>query len=114
MIEAHKGLGELVVIVFLGLALASIFMSGRKGLPSWLAGVGHALLGVQILMGIYLIIKYPHAVSWLHPLFALLAVVCVVAVVPLRKRFSRNAAMAMSSAGAGICAVIALAIAMAR
>src|SRR5579875_1571555 len=109
MLEAHKDLGELVVIVFFGLALASIFMSGREGLPSWLASVGHALLGVQIILGIYLIIKHPHAVSWLHPFFAFLAIVCIAAVVPLRKRFSRNAAMAMSTAGAGICAVIALA-----
>lgn len=114
MLEAHKDLGELVVIVFFGLALASMLLAGRQGLPSWLASVGHALLGVQIILGIYLIIKHPHAVSWLHPLFAALAVVCVAAVVPLRKRFSRNAAMAMSTAGAGICAVVALAIAMAR
>lgn len=112
MIDAHRDLGELIVIVYLGIALASLMLAQREGLPAWLTGTAHALLGVQIILGIILYVEHPHAVPWTHPLFAALAVVSVGLMVPLRRRFGRNTGTAISSLLAGIFAVVAVVIAV--
>lgn len=114
MFEAHRGLGELLVVVYLGIAIASFVLARRKGLPAWLTGTAHALLGVQIILGIILYVRNTSAVPWTHPLFGLLAAAALGLVVPLRNRIGRNRAIAVSALTTGICAAIAMAIAMAR
>ncbi|ACZ37758.1 hypothetical protein [Sphaerobacter thermophilus] len=114
MNQAHGGLGELLVIVYLGIAIASWILARRQGLPPWLTGTAHALLGVQIIMGIILFVRNPNLVPWTHVLFGLLTIPAIMLVVPLRQRIGRNPAIAVSSAAAGLCALVAVIIAMTR
>ncbi|MDI3339696.1 MAG: hypothetical protein QJR03_04110 [Sphaerobacter sp.] len=114
MANAHGGLGELLVIVYLGIAIASWILARRQGLPAWLTGTAHALLGVQIIMGIILYIQHPDIMPWTHVLFGLLTIPAIALAIPLRKRVGRNVAVAASSALAGLCALVAVIIAMTR
>lgn len=114
MAQAHGGLGELIAVVYMGLAIAAWILLRRQGLPPWLTGTAHALLGVQILLGIVLFVRNPNLVPWTHVLFGLLTIPALATVVPLRKRFSRNAAVAISSALTGVSALVAVMIAMMR
>ncbi|MBX5444160.1 hypothetical protein [Sphaerobacter sp.] len=114
MNQAHGGLGELLVIVYLGIAIASWILARRQGLPPWLTGTAHALLGVQIIMGIILYVQHPNIMPWTHVLFGLLTIPALLLVIPLRQRIGRNAAIAVSSAAAGLCALVAVIIAMTR
>lgn len=114
MAAAHGGLGELLVVVYLGIAIASWILARRQGLPAWLTGTAHALLGVQIIMGVILFVRYPNIMPWTHVLFGLLTIPAIVLVVPLRKRLGRNPAVAISSAAVGLCALVAVIIAMTR
>ena len=51
---------------------------------------------------------------WTHVLFGLLTIPALLLVIPLRQRIGRNAAIAVSSAAAGLCALVAVIIAMTR
>ena len=114
MAHVHGGLGELIVILYLGIAIASWALARRQGLPAWLTGTAHALLGVQIVLGIILFVRNPHAVPWTHPVFGLLALLALGLMAPLRRRYSRGAAIGISSAVVGLLALVAVTIAVTR
>ncbi len=111
MIEAHGGLGELLVVLYLAVAVGSLLASRRGGLPAWVTGTAHALLGVQIVMGLILLVRYPSAVPWTHPLFGLLTVPALALAAPLRRRFGRARGVALDALLIAVLAGIALAIA---
>lgn len=114
MADAHGGLGELLVVVYLGMAIASLALAQRDGLPPWLTGAAHALLGVQIIMGIILFARNPDIMPWTHAAAGLLTVPALGLLVPLRNRFGRNYARAITFFVVGLLAVIAVVIAMTR
>ena len=74
MAEAHGGLGELLVALYLVIAILSFVLAKRNGLPAWLTGTAHALLGVQLIMGIILYAKHPHIMPVSHVIAALLTI----------------------------------------
>ncbi len=114
MVEAHGGLGELLVALYLVIAILSFVMAKRKGLPAWVTGTAHALLGVQIIMGIILYAKHPHVMPISHVIVALLTLPALGLMVPLRSRLGRARAVGVSTFVVAVLAGIAVTIAMTR
>ncbi|HEX3723948.1 MAG TPA: hypothetical protein VHV31_14250 [Nitrolancea sp.] len=114
MAQAHGGLGELIVLLYLVIAILSFVLAKRNGLPAWVTGTAHALLAVQILMGIILFIRYPHAMPVSHVIAALLTIPAIGLMVPLRKRIGKPRAVGVSALTVTILAMIAVIIAKTR
>src|SRR4051812_24017454 len=92
MFNAHQGLGEILFAIYL-VVLVIVYVMGRQGrvVPSWLTGIAHGLLGLQVLMGIILIAqsKYRNDVPWYHPLLGILAALSLGLTPVMRQRFGR-------------------------
>ncbi len=114
MAEAHGGLGELLVALYLVIAILSFVLAKRNGLPAWLTGTAHALLGVQLIMGIILYAKHPHIMPVSHVIAALLTIPAIGLMVPLRKRLGRAQAVGISASVVTVLAAIAVVIAKTR
>jgi len=114
MVEAHGGLGELLVAVYLAIAILSFVLAKRKGLPAWVTGSAHALLGVQIIMGIILYAEHPHVMPISHVIAALLTLPALGLVAPLRRRMGRAQAVGTSAFIVAVLAAIAVMIAKTR
>ena len=114
MAEAHGGLGELLVALYLVIAILSFVLAKRNGLPAWLTGTAHALLGVQLIMGIILYAKHPHIMPVSHVIAALLTIPALGLMMPLRKRLGRAQAVGISASVITVLAAIAVVIAKTR
>jgi len=114
MANAHGGLGELIVVLYFVIAILSFALAKRNGLPSWVTGTAHALLAVQIIMGIILYIQHPHVMPVSHVIAALLTIPAIGLMVPLRKRIGKPQAVAVSALVVAILATIAVIIAKTR
>ncbi len=114
MTAAHGGLGELLVVLYLAIAILSFVLAKRKGLPAWVTGTAHALLGVQIIMGVILYIQHPHVMPVSHVIAALLTIPVLGLMGPLRRRFGRPQAVGISASIITILAAIAVIIAKTR
>jgi hypothetical protein len=86
MLTIHGTLGEALVVVYILIAIVAAIMANRGGLPAWVTGIGHGLLTVQVLIGIFLFIRNPAAVPWHHIVFGLLTIPALGLMFPLRKR----------------------------
>ncbi len=114
MLEAHGGLGEALVIIYLAIAILSFVLARRKGLPAWVTGTAHALLGVQIIMGIILFAEHPHAMPISHVIVALLTIPALGLMAPLGGRLGRARAVGVSASVVTVLAAIAVVIAKTR
>jgi hypothetical protein len=114
MANAHGGLGELIVVLYFVIAILSFVMAKRNGLPAWVTGTAHALLGVQLIMGVILYIRYPHVMPVSHVIAALLTIPAIGLMVPLRKRIGKPRAVGVSALTVAILATIAVIIAKTR
>ena len=114
MAEAHGGLGELLVVVYLAIAVASLVVANRGGLPAWLTGTAHALLGVQVILGIILYIRNPDIMPWTHALFGLLTIPALALMAPMRRRYGPARGLAVSALAVAILAAVAVGIATMR
>ncbi len=114
MAQAHGGLGELLVALYLVIAILSFVLAKRNGLPAWLTGTAHALLGVQIIMGIILYAKHPHIMPVSHVIAALLTIPALGLMAVLRKRIGRAQAVGVSASIVTVLAAIAVVIAKTR
>ena len=114
MSDAHGGLGELIAVLYLAIAIGSIIMARRGGLPAWVTGTAHALLTVQVILGIILFIRFPDIMPWSHVIFGLLTIPAIGLAVPLRKRLGRARGVAASAAIIFVLSTIAVVIAMTR
>lgn len=113
MESVHRYLGEALFIVYLIAAIIAI-ISYRRGrtAPMPVIGIAHALLTVQVILGIILIATDGlRGVPWYHPVLGLAALL-MLAVIPtiLRRQFVRGLDMAV---GFSIIAILALAAQMA-
>lgn len=114
MVDAHGGLGELLVVLYLVIGILAFVLARRNGVPTWLTGTAHALLAVQIIMGIILYIKHPHVMPVSHVIAALLTIPAVGLMVPLRPRLGRSRAVGVSAFVVALLALIAVIIAKTR
>lgn len=111
MAEAHGTLGEVLVALYLVIAVLSFVVARRDGLPAWVTGTAHGLLAVQIIMGVILLVQHPHAMPVSHVIVALLTLPAIGLMAPLRRRMGRARAVGTSAAVVAILAAIAVAIA---
>ncbi len=86
MLTAHGSLGEFLVVVYIAVAIFAAILANRGGLPSWVSGIAHGLLSVQVLIGIILLIRNPSAAPWHHIVFGLLTIPALGLMFPLKKR----------------------------
>jgi len=114
VVDAHGGLGELLVVVYLAIAILAFVLARRNGVPTWLTGTAHALLAVQIIMGIILYIEHPHVMPVSHVIVALLTIPAVGLMVPLRSRLGKPRAVGVSAFIVALLALIAVIIAKTR
>ncbi len=70
----HRGLGEGLFVVYLLAMIVAVIYSRRESKPpSWLYGVAHGLLMLQVLLGIVLIsVDGLSGVPWYHPVLGLI------------------------------------------
>ncbi|MGA7669072.1 MAG: hypothetical protein WBW04_01535 [Nitrolancea sp.] len=114
MADAHGGLGELLVALYLVIAILSFVLARRNGLPAWLTGTAHALLGVQIIMGIILYIRHPHIMPVSHVIVALLTLPALGLMPVFRRRFGRPQGIGITASIVTVLAAIAVVIAKTR
>jgi hypothetical protein len=103
MLTIHGSLGEVLVLIYIAIAILAAVMANRGGLPSWVTGIGHGLLTVQVLIGILLLIRNPSAVPWHHIVFGLLTIPALGLMFPLKKRLGATRGIVI---GAIIIAVL--------
>ena len=106
-------------VVYLAIAIAAFLLAGRRQgerfvLPPWLTGTAHALLGIQVLMGIILFARYPHAMPVSHAVAGIGTVVALGLMAPLNRRYGRARGLGISALLIALLAAIAIGIAETR
>lgn len=114
MSDIHMRLGELLVVVYLAIAIGSFLLARRNGLPTWVTATAHALLGVQIIFGIIIYARNTDIMPLSHVIVGLLTLPALALVVPLRPRMGRARAVAVTSLVVFVLAAIAMGIGMSR
>jgi heme A synthase len=84
----HRGLGEgLFVVYLLAMIVAFIYSRRADRIPPWLLGIAHGLLGLQVLLGLFLLITDGLAgVPWYHPVLGLITLAALGLTPLLRQR----------------------------
>ena len=106
-------------VLYLGIAIAAFALASRRQgeryvLPPWLTGTAHALLGVQVLMGIILFARHPHAMPVSHAVAGIGTVVVLGLMAPLNRRYGRARGLEISALLIALLAAIAIGIAETR
>lgn len=114
MFELHARLGELLVVVYLGIAIAALVLARRRSLPAWVTGAAHALLAVQVITGLVLFIRFPDVMPLSHIIVGLLTVPALALIVPLRRWLGGPKALAVTALTVAILAAIATVIGVTR
>jgi hypothetical protein len=119
VIHAHGTLGVVLAVLYLAIAVAAFLLADRRQdqrfvLPPWLTGTAHALLGIQILMGIILYAQHPHSMPGSHPIAGIGTVLALALMVPLNRRYGRARGLGISALLVAILAGIAILIAFTR
>lgn len=108
MDSIHRYIGEGLFVVYIVAMVVAIIMSRRgQRPPVWLTAIAHGLLGLQILLGLLILLTDGlQGVPWYHPVLGLAAAAALGLTPLLRERFQRGADLA---AIFGIVAVLTLA-----
>ncbi len=103
----HKYLGESLFVIYVFVMLVVLFV-GRRGrpVPSALLGIAHALLAVQVVLGVILISEDADRITIIHPILGLLAIAALGLTPWLRGRLGQRSGML---ATLGIVTVLVLA-----
>jgi uncharacterized membrane protein YtjA (UPF0391 family) len=86
MLTAHGTLGESLVLVYIVIAVLAAILANRGGVPTWATGIAHAMLTLQLILGIILLVRNPSAAPWHHIVFGLLTIPALGLMFPLKKR----------------------------
>lgn len=107
MADIHRMIGEgLFALYIIVMIVAIIFGRRAQRPPTWLVGIAHALLGIQVIFGIILLLDGLGGVPWYHPVLGL-AALGVLALTPVfRSRFVNGMDIAIVM---GLVAVLTLA-----
>lgn len=108
MDSIHRGLGEgLFVVYLLAMVIAFIYSRRSDGTPPWLMGIAHGLLGIQVLLGLFLLVTDGlSGVPWYHPVLGLITLAALGLAPLFRQRFMPGVDAAVLFA---LVAVLALA-----
>jgi hypothetical protein len=108
MLTVHGSLGEVLVLVYIAVAILAAIMANRGGLSTWVTGIAHGLLTVQVLLGIALLIRNPTAAPWHHILFGLLTIPALGLMFPLRKRLGPTRGIVIGSVVVAVFIILAV------
>ncbi len=114
MSAIHGMLGESLALLYLLVAAGSYLRRRQGGLPAWLAGIPHALLAAQVLIGVTLFVRAPNIMTWWHPFAGLLALAALGLTILLRPRLGRANATAVTALVVAVLVLTAVMIARAR
>jgi len=103
----HRGLGEgLFIIYVLAMIVALVYSRRSDRTPGWLLGIAHGLLGLQVLLGLFLVLTDGlRGVPWYHPVLGLLTAAALGLTPVFRQRFMPGVDAAVLF---GLVAVLAL------
>lgn len=103
----HRYLGESLFVIYLFVMLAVLFIGRRdRPIPAALMGVAHALLAVQVILGIILISEDADRITLIHPILGLLAILALALSPMLRGRLGARTGLL---ATLGVVTVLVLA-----
>jgi hypothetical protein len=114
MLAIHGNLGELLVLVYLGLAAFAAILANRGGLPKWVIAGAHSLLTLQVLLGLALLIRNPTTAPWTHVVFGLLTIPALGLTFALRKRLGSTRGLIIGSIIVVVILIVAVFTGMAR
>lgn len=108
MDSLHRFIGEGLFVVYIVAMIVALIMARRgQRPPAWLTAIAHGLLGIQVLLGLVIMLTDGlQGVPWYHPVLGLAAVAALGLTPLLREHLQRGAALA---AIFGIVAVLTLA-----
>ena len=106
MYDIHARLGEgLFLIYFIVIGVIFFMSRSNRAAPSWLIGLSHGLLALQVALGLILLMEEPDRVVWYHPAIGLAAILAL-GLTPVFKRRLGDAQGTLATMG--IVAVLAL------
>jgi energy-converting hydrogenase Eha subunit A len=106
MYEFHARLGEgLFLIYFIIIGVIFFMARSNRTVPGWLTGLSHGLLGLQVALGLILLMEEPDRVVWYHPAIGLAAILALGLTPVFRKRLGHTQG---TLAGMAVVAVLAL------
>jgi heme A synthase len=108
MDSIHRYIGEGLFVVYIVAMIVALIMARRgQRPPTWLIAGAHGLLGLQVLLGLIILLTDGLlGVPWYHPVLGLAAIAALGLTPLLRERFQRGADLAVIF---GIVAVLTLA-----
>lgn len=87
----HRYLGESLFVIYLFVMLVVLFVGRRdRPVPAALMGVAHALLALQVILGIILISEDADRITIIHPILGLLAILALALLPVLRSRLGQR------------------------
>lgn len=112
--SVHGVLGELLVLIYLVIALGSYVRRRQGGLPMWVVGVAHALMALQVVLGTILYIRAPEVITVWHPVIGYLALLALGLTVLFRRRLGQAESSALAALIVALLAVVNVTIAQLR
>ncbi len=108
MFELHRGLGESLFLIYVIIIAVILIMSRRgKPAPSWLVGLGHGLLTLQVAVGVILLLG-DRTAPWYHVALGIAAFLSIGLASVFRQRLSGVYATVAALAVPGILALLAM------
>ncbi len=107
----HGMLGESLAVVYLLIAVGSVLLRKRDGLPMWVVGIAHLLIAIQVVLGTILYVRAPEVISIWHPITGYLALAALGLTVVFRKRLGRANSQALGALVVALLVVVNVLIA---
>lgn len=110
----HGRLGEGLFVIYL-IIMGLVWFLGRGGRPTpgWLLGIAHGLLGLQVALGLILVMEEPDrigsdgAVPWYHPVLGIAALLAIGLTPVFKRRFGDRMGVVAGLGAVGLLALLA-------
>lgn len=108
MSEFHARLGEgLFLIYFIVIGVIFFLSRGNRAVPGWLLGISHALLFVQVALGLILLME-GNDIPWYHPVLGIAAILSLGLSPVFKQRLGATRGMMATMTVVGTLALVAM------